>query len=163
MPEAATRSVLLKKLFLNISQNSQENTLFFNKKSFPVNFAKYLRTPFLQNTSGRLLLKRQWLNCKVNDFYYKRRFFVRQTENLQQHKSRFSLIVLAFCSSSNLVREVKNVSEFSPNLGGLFRDSFWGLCGWGVKLPPPPLELARIMLETWNLVRKYTTHICSFR
>ena len=33
--EAATRSVLLKKVFLEISQNSQENT-----------FAKFLRTPF---------------------------------------------------------------------------------------------------------------------
>ena len=26
-------------------------------RRFPVNFAKFLRTPFLQNTSGRLLLK----------------------------------------------------------------------------------------------------------
>ena len=48
-------------------------SLFFNKvagrrpaiifkkslwqRCFPVNFAKFLRTPFLQNTSGRLLLK----------------------------------------------------------------------------------------------------------
>ena len=30
---------------------------------FPVNFAKFLRTPFLQNTSGRLLLLR--LKCKL--------------------------------------------------------------------------------------------------
>ena len=50
---------------LEISQNSQENTcsihLFLIKrklwhKCFPVNFAKFLRTLFLQNTSGRLLL-----------------------------------------------------------------------------------------------------------
>ena len=49
-------------------------SLFFNKvvglrpatllkkrlwhKCFPVNFVKFLRTPFLQNTSGRLLLSR---------------------------------------------------------------------------------------------------------
>ena len=41
-------------------------SLFFNKvaglrpwqKYFPVNFAKFLRTPFLQNTSGRLLLNK---------------------------------------------------------------------------------------------------------
>ena len=26
------------------------------QRCFPVNFAKFLRTPFLQNTSGRLLL-----------------------------------------------------------------------------------------------------------
>ena len=50
-------------------------SLFFKKvaglglwhRCFPVNFAKFLRTPFLQNTSGRLLLKKRktvafWLN-----------------------------------------------------------------------------------------------------
>ena len=68
----------------------------------------------------------------------------------------------------------------NPNLGGLFRGPFWGGGGgggggvqftgggggggggWGgVKLPPYPpspscLKLARVMLETWNLVRRYT-------
>ena len=73
--EAATRSVLWKKVLLEISQNSQENTCprvsFFNRvvglrpaillnkrlwhRCFPVNFVKFLRTPFLQSTSGRLL------------------------------------------------------------------------------------------------------------
>ena len=57
-------------MFLEISQNSQENTCaraFFNNvatllkkrlwhRCFPVNFAKFLGTPFLQNTSGRLFL-----------------------------------------------------------------------------------------------------------
>ena len=62
-------------VFVEISQNSQENTcarVFFNKvarlrpvtllkkrlwhRCFPVNFAKFLRTPFLLNTSGRMLL-----------------------------------------------------------------------------------------------------------
>ena len=37
-------------------------------RSFPVNFAKVLRTPFLQNTSGQLLLCR--LN-RVSDYYAK--------------------------------------------------------------------------------------------
>ena len=76
--EAATGGVLLKKLFLKALQNSQEHTSakvsFFNKvvffneaatllkkrlwhKCFLVNFAKFLKTPFSQNTSGRLLLK----------------------------------------------------------------------------------------------------------
>ena len=71
--EAATIGALWKKGFLEVSQNSQECTsLFFNKVAglrpatllkkrpwhwyFPVNFAKFLRTPFLQNTPGRLLL-----------------------------------------------------------------------------------------------------------
>ena len=56
------------KVFLEMSQNSQKNTCaraaFWKKfikkrlwhRCFPVNFAKILRAPFLQNTSGRLLL-----------------------------------------------------------------------------------------------------------
>ena len=72
--EAATRDVLWKNVFLEISQNSQENTcsrVSFNKvaglrsatlikkrfwhRCFPVNFAEFLRTHFLQNTSAWLL------------------------------------------------------------------------------------------------------------
>ena len=69
------RRCSVKKVFLEISQNSQENTCarnsslikwhawnFINKVSLaqvlPVNYAKFLRTNFLQNASGRLLLKR---------------------------------------------------------------------------------------------------------
>ena len=62
-PEAATRGGALslwKKRFLEISQNLQENVCVLVKRlwhwCFPVNFAKFLRTPFLQNTPGRLLL-----------------------------------------------------------------------------------------------------------
>ena len=36
-------------------------------RCFPVNFAKFLRTPFLQNTSGRLLLKNESSNILSND------------------------------------------------------------------------------------------------
>ena len=77
MTEAVTGGVLWQKVFLEISQNSQENpcaSLFSIKlrasglqlekkrpwhRCFPVNFAKFLRTSFLQNTFGRLLLR--WL------------------------------------------------------------------------------------------------------
>ena len=71
--EAATRGVLCKKLFLEILQNSQENACarasflpepqpasLLKKRlwyrCFPVNFAKFLRTSFSYNTSGRLPL-----------------------------------------------------------------------------------------------------------
>ena len=66
--KTATGGVLLKKVFLKISQNSQEDTCarvsFLIKlqvkglwhRYFPMNFAKFLRTPFSQNISGRLLL-----------------------------------------------------------------------------------------------------------
>ena len=77
-----TGGVLVKNVFFEISQNLQENTgafhsghvrvSFFIKllpqacnfikkrlwhRCFPVNFAKFLGTPFLQNTSGWLLLE----------------------------------------------------------------------------------------------------------
>ena len=54
MPEAATVDILRRKVFFKISQNSQETPV---PEETPVNFAKFLRTPFLQNNSGRLLLK----------------------------------------------------------------------------------------------------------
>ena len=46
--EAVVRSCTVKNVFLKISQNSQDNTWH---RCFPVNFAKFLRRPFLQNTS----------------------------------------------------------------------------------------------------------------
>ena len=68
MSEAATRGVLCKKAFLEISQNSQENTCtrasfsatLLKKRlrhmCFPVNFAKVLRTHFLKKHLWWLLL-----------------------------------------------------------------------------------------------------------
>ena len=52
--EAATVGVLQKKGFFKISQKSQKTTV---PEEPPVNFAKFLITPFLQNNSRRLLLK----------------------------------------------------------------------------------------------------------
>ena len=72
--ETTTRGVLWKKVFLEISKNSQENTCakvsfliklqaycnFIKKRlwhrCFPVNFAKFLRTPFLTKHLRWLLL-----------------------------------------------------------------------------------------------------------
>ena len=69
--EAFAKRCPVKMVFLEISQNSKEYTsasLFFNKvagfsqqvfikketltQRFPVNLAKFLRTPFLQSSSG---------------------------------------------------------------------------------------------------------------
>ena len=70
--EAATRGVLgVLRSFAKLTGKYLCQSLFFNKvaglrpllkkrlwyRCFPVNFAKFLRTPFLQNTSGRLLLQ----------------------------------------------------------------------------------------------------------
>ena len=82
--ETATRVDQYKKVFLKILHNSQENTcarvsflkklqaeacVFIKKRlwhrCFRVNFTKFLRTPFLQNTSERLLLKLESSKCNI--------------------------------------------------------------------------------------------------
>ena len=76
-------------MLLEITLNSQENTCargFFNKGSslrpatllkkrrwyrcFPVNFVKFPRTPFLQNTSERLLLNVGYLSKSISWNYF---------------------------------------------------------------------------------------------
>ena len=47
-----------------MSQNSQETPV---PEETPVNFAKILRTPLLQNNSGRLLLKCEHFNNEARD------------------------------------------------------------------------------------------------
>ena len=66
MPKTATGDVLRKKVFFKISQNSQEITV---PEETPVNFAKLLRIPFLQNNLGGLLLKCGYCNNKARDIY----------------------------------------------------------------------------------------------
>ena len=65
IPEAASRDVLFKKVFLKICEISQETllkkTCNFIKKTlqqrcFLVKFAKFLRTSILENTCKRVLL-----------------------------------------------------------------------------------------------------------
>ena len=54
---------LCKSLFFNKVAGLRPASLLKKRpwhRCFPVNFAKFLRTPFLQNTSGRLLLAYLW-------------------------------------------------------------------------------------------------------
>ena len=64
MPEVATGGVLRKKVFFKMSQNSQETPV---PEETPVNFVKFLRTPLLQNNSGRLLVKCEHFNNEARD------------------------------------------------------------------------------------------------
>ena len=55
-----TGKYLCQSLFFNKVAGLRPATLLKNRlwhRCFPVNFAKFLRTPFLQNNSGRLLLE----------------------------------------------------------------------------------------------------------
>ena len=54
VPEVATAGVFWKKVFFKILKNSQDTPV---PEETPANFTKFLRTPFLKNNSGRLLLK----------------------------------------------------------------------------------------------------------
>ena len=59
---------LCRSLFVN-KATGQPATLLKKRlwhKCFPVNFAKFLRTPFLQNTSGRLLLNKGFFKIASN-------------------------------------------------------------------------------------------------
>ena len=76
--ETATGGVVLKKVFLKI-EGHRPATLLKKRlwhRCFPVNFAKLLRTPFLQNTSGRLLL----LVRAYGHYFLKTYFYSKTTE-----------------------------------------------------------------------------------
>ena len=82
--EAANGDV--KKMFFKCLQNSQENTWV---KCVLANFAKFWRTPFLQSTSGRLLLntdniwKKKWLKMST---YFRLEEFSNTSKILAQRK-----------------------------------------------------------------------------
>ena len=92
MCRSSHRRYSVKKVFLEISQNSQKNTCvrdsFLLKlqatlaQVFPVNFAKFLRTAFLQNTSGRLLLNVKNTCFKMSQPYHQRLREYRFTVNI---------------------------------------------------------------------------------
>ena len=64
MSEAATGGALRKKVFFKMSQNSEETPA---PEETPVNFAKFLRMSFLQNTSGRLHVKCRYCDNESTD------------------------------------------------------------------------------------------------
>ena len=104
IPEAATRGILWKKVFLEILQNSPGNTcvrasflrklqasgIFIKKgtleRCFPVNFAQFFRTPILKNTSGRL---HSLLFCSLQPHFKISVDLVTFTENILNGKLHF--------------------------------------------------------------------------
>ena len=61
------RVVYIKKLFLKVLQNVQEDSCTrLCPRCFPENFAKYLRTPSLQTTSGRLWMTFRHLKDNIH-------------------------------------------------------------------------------------------------
>ena len=100
------QSFSIKKVFVKISKNSQESTgarasfkwscrlkpaTLFKKrlwhKCFPVKFTKFLGTPFLQNTSGRLLMFQQKIIHWTHQF---------TTKNLKKDKKKLIWILNFF-------------------------------------------------------------------
>ena len=63
-----------KKLFLKILQNSQEEHRVWHM-CFPVNFAKFLRTTFLYNTTGRVkYLLDFWIQSNIDDHAFLQKY-----------------------------------------------------------------------------------------
>ena len=117
-------------MFLEISQNSHENTCarvsFLIKlqalqpatlskrrlwhRCFPVNFVKFLRTPFSQNTSGRLLLERDSLIHKVQHF----------------HHFRFFLYSLPRYATNNFLEKLEVLATFNfETINSMFQGIFF--------------------------------------
>ena len=82
--EAVVQRWSLKKVFLKISQNSQENTFArvspatllkkrLWRRCFPVNFVEFLRTLFLYNTSGGCFCLLE-IQCSVFYIWFELRF-----------------------------------------------------------------------------------------
>ena len=69
-------------------------------RCYPVNFAKFLRTPFLQNTSGQLLLPFIWLPF-IDDVF----FIWTDGEDLLKK-------FLAFCEKYSETNNMKSVIKF---------------------------------------------------
>ena len=75
--EKFTGKHLCPSLFFNKVTGLRPATLFKTRlwhRCFPVNFAKFLRTLFLQNTSGRLLLQQCSAQCAVLAYSFRTEF-----------------------------------------------------------------------------------------
>ena len=102
--KAAVGKCFTNYVFLKFSENSHEKNLRsvtvkerLQRRCFPANFAKFLRTHFLQNTSGRLLLD------SFHTFY---RFFPTQWTNRNYIFTIFELV-------NSRVSNVMNITNFA--------------------------------------------------
>ena len=94
---ATQRCSIRKGVLRNFAKFLRPTTLLKKRlwhRSFPVNFAKFLRTPFLQNTSGRLLLQRL-----LPSLLYRRQIFaITVRNNPQKEIKNFWSCILFFTS-----------------------------------------------------------------
>ena len=108
--EVVVQRCFVKKVFLKISQNSQENTVpesVFNKtaclrpatllkkrlchRCFPVNFAKFSRTSFLQKTSGGCFCPLNNRNPTVGKLWWSEIYNNWSDDNFKEKLSEFHL------------------------------------------------------------------------
>ena len=137
----------IKKVFLEIWQNLQEKICarvsFLLKKrlwhrSFPVNFVKFLRIPFLHNTSGQLLLRNsifwRFNSRKLPTILHKPIFSKNPVENNAES-----------ISEENGYNE--NVDEKICNLLWLGNETFWPMQANGEIL------CCRKASDCWTILR----------
>ena len=108
IPGAISRSCSVKKMFLKMSQNSQENTFagasFLFKKRlwhrcFLVSFTKFLTTPFLWNTSGGCFLNSLMSDVEWNQIWVGTTTFsgLNSLINKSYFNSKNYLLIDVFC------------------------------------------------------------------
>ena len=90
-------------------------------------------------------------NIKIGDIEIQKQKFHKYKESISIKNIDIDKIVVS--NKTSFGKE-----GFNPNLGEIFWGSFWV---WGSKITPC-LKLVRIMLETWNMARRYTD-VSSFR
>ena len=99
-----TGKYLCQSLFLNKVAGLRPATLLKKRlwhRCFPANFAKFLRTPILQNTSGRLLLKIKFLPYVFNQKQNKKRIG-RENNFGSEQKLNYTLATYIFINSLHL-------------------------------------------------------------
>ena len=108
-------------------------------RCFPINFVKFLRTPFLQNTSGRLLLHvlKKYLLCTLSRsslvqtcHYYLLYYF-----EVKKQKQSFANKISTYNAIKKRLQhrcfpgKFANFSTLQNNFGGCFCTNRGDLCG----------------------------------
>ena len=125
-------------MLLKFLQNSQENRSLWHR-CFPVNFAKFSRTPFLKKTSGGcfcfgwpfyLQITRDW--CKYNSFCNTTFCLSKDSTSFAFKLIKFTLLPFSSWSWLKLVFLRKKDPDHKPNLtltlvpyGFFFSDFFF--------------------------------------
>ena len=143
-------------MFLEISQKFTWKQLCFIKKRlwhscFPVNFAKFLRTTFLPNTSGRLLLF-YWMYYQLWIRFYKMVYtqvIITRMWQWNPYESTVSKLLRSFCKHKVIFHFYENSSLIQH------QRLKWEKKGANIALSKPAFICSKLTIETLVQSVKY--------